>query len=78
MSMDLRVARHVYKSGGFKSATLVNSTLYNGWIAILTTVEGEEIALDTDRGQVRIFAKIDTAWGVLRKLGFRKVLIDDR
>jgi len=70
MMITTKMARTLQRHGALQYAQLERTPLGDRWCVIFGTQEGPE-GLQTDRGKLREFAKIQTAIKITEALGFK-------
>ena len=65
--------RLVFVTGGIKKVTADNE---NGKYRLSIKTDKDLFTLVTQKGEVRLFSKIDTAWNVLQEVGINEMLVN--
>ncbi len=72
--MNLKEAEILFNANVLKEPKLKHNQK-NGWIVTLSGTHNLNPTLETARGEIRVFKKLDAAVGVLFELGFSEVKI---
>ncbi|MDO9048872.1 MAG: hypothetical protein Q7U66_14225 [Methylobacter sp.] len=71
--MNLKEAELLFQAGALAAPVIKKYEQGGGWIVTLTGKHKLDPALETARGQLRVFKRLDAAVGVLFELGFNGV-----
>ena len=75
IDVNLREAELLFQAGALVMPVIKKSANDDGWIVTLAGKHQLNETLETARGQVRVFKRLDAAVGVLFELGFDGVTI---
>lgn len=73
--MNLKETEILFQSGSLKTPVIKKYALDGGWVVTLSGKHQLTPTLETARGQVRVFKRLDAAVGVLFDIGFGEVKI---
>ena len=73
--MVIKEAELLFQAGALETPVIKKHDSDNGWIVTLAGKHKLNPMLETARGQVRVFKRLDAAVGVLFELGFGEVRI---
>ena len=73
--MNIKEAEILLQAGVLMMPVIKKEDKGNGWIVTLAGKHKLNQALETARGQVRVFKRLDAAVGVLFELGFEGVKV---
>ncbi|WP_340124385.1 hypothetical protein [Methylobacter svalbardensis] len=73
--MNLKEAELLFQAGALAVPVIKKYALDDGWVATLTGKHQLNPTLETARGQVRVFKRLDAAVGVLFEIGFGEIRI---
>jgi hypothetical protein len=73
--MVIKEAELLFQAGALETPVIQKHDVENGWVVILNGKHKMNPALETARGQVRVFKRLDAAVGVLLDLGFQEIRI---
>jgi hypothetical protein len=71
--VNIKEAEILMQAGVLKTPVIKKHDLEDGWVVTLDGKHKMKPALETARGQVRVFKRLDAAVGVLFELGFEKI-----
>ncbi|MGZ8212878.1 MAG: hypothetical protein ACXWTP_00050 [Methylosarcina sp.] len=71
--MNIKEAEILMQAGVLKTPVIKKHDLEEGWVVTLDGKHKLNPTLETARGQVRVFKRLDAAVGVLFEIGFKKV-----
>lgn len=63
----------LFQAGALETAVIKKHGIKAGWLVTLAGKHKLNPALETARGHVRVFKRLDAAVGVLFELGFEKI-----
>jgi hypothetical protein len=75
IDVNLREAELLFQAGALITPLIKKADGVEGWIVTLAGNHKLNPMLETARGQVRVFKRLDAAVGVLFELGFEGVTI---
>ena len=73
--MNLKEAELLFQAGALVTPLIKKADSDDGWIVTLAGKHQLNPMLETARGQVRVFKRLDAAVGVLFELGFEGVKV---
>ncbi len=73
--MNLKEAELLFQAGALTVPVIKKYALDDGWVVTLTGKHQLNPTLETARGQVRVFKRLDAAVGVLFDIGFGEIRI---
>ncbi|MGZ8212925.1 MAG: hypothetical protein ACXWTP_00285 [Methylosarcina sp.] len=73
--MNIKEAEILMQAGVLKVPIIKKHDLEEGWVVTLDGKHKLNPTLETARGQVRIFKRLDAAVGVLFEMGFEEIRI---
>ncbi|WP_374091055.1 hypothetical protein [Methylomicrobium lacus] len=71
--MNIKEAEILMQAGVLKTPSIKKHETEEGWVVTLDGKHKMNPTLETARGQVRVFKRLDAAVGVLFDLGFEKI-----
>ena len=75
IDVNLREAELLFQAGALVTPLIKKADSDDGWIVTLAGKHKLNQALETARGEVRVFKRLDAAVGVLFELGFEGVKV---
>ena len=73
--MNIKEAELLHQAGALKTPVIKKYTLDGGWVVTLEGNHKLNPTLETARGDVRVFKRLDAAVGVLFDIGFGDIRI---
>ena len=73
--MNLREAELLFQAGALAVPVIKKCDQSEGWTVTLDGKHQLNPTLETARGQVRVFKRLDAAVGVLFEMGFKEVKV---
>ena len=73
--MVIKEAELLFQAGALETPIIKKHDPDNGWIVTLAGKHKLNPMLETARGQVRVFKRLDAAVGVLFETGFKEVKV---
>lgn len=73
--MNIKEAEILCKAGALKTPVIQKHASGEGWTVTLAGKHNLNPMLETARGQVRVFKRLDAAVGVLFEVGFSEITI---
>ena len=73
--MNLKEAEILFNASVLLEPVIKHDKLYGGWIVTLSGTHKLNPILETARGDVRVFKRLDVAVGVLFEIGFSEIKI---
>jgi len=73
--VNIKEAELLFQAGVLNVPVIKKYALDDGWVVTLTGKHQINPALETARGQVRVFKRLDAAVGVLFEIGFGEIRI---
>jgi hypothetical protein len=73
--VNIKEAEILLQAGVLATPVIKQHEQGNGWIVTLAGKHQLNSKLETARGQVRVFKRLDAAVGVLFELGFKEVKV---
>ena len=73
--VNIKEAEILVQAGALLTPVIKKSTNDDGWLVTLAGKHKLNPMLETARGQVRVFKRLDAAVGVLFELGFERVKV---
>jgi hypothetical protein len=73
--MVIKEAELLFQAGALKAPVIKKHDLEDGWVVTLDGKHKMNPALETARGHVRVFKRLDAAVGVLFELGFTEITV---
>lgn len=70
--MNIKEAELLFQAGALDAPVIKHHESGEGWIVTLSGKHKLNPMLETARGQVRVFKRLDAAVGVLFEVGFEK------
>jgi hypothetical protein len=71
--VNIKEAEILMQAGVLSTPVIKKYDLEDGWVVTLAGKHKMNPALETARGHVRVFKRLDAAVGVLFELGFEKI-----
>lgn len=75
--MNIKEAEILLQAGVLSAPVIKKHDLEDGWVVTLAGKHKLNPELETARGQVRVFKRLDAAVGVLFELGFGEIRIEN-
>ena len=73
--MNLKEAELLFNASVLQESIIKHDKLHGGWIVTLAGTHKLNPILETARGDVRVFKRLDVAVGVLFEIGFSEIKI---
>jgi hypothetical protein len=73
--VNIKEAEILMQAGVLSTPVIKKHNLEDGWMVTLDGKHKMNPALETARGQVRVFKRLDAAVGVLFELGFTEITV---
>jgi hypothetical protein len=73
--VNIKEAELLFQAGALKTPVIKKYDLDDGWVVMLAGKHKLNPTLETARGQVRVFKRLDAAVGVLFEMGFKEVKV---
>lgn len=72
--MELKEYKLLFTAGDLKQCQVVPVPFQQDeWMIVLTRKNGQKRVLETQRGGMRQFKKLDAAWSAATQIGFRSI-----
>jgi hypothetical protein len=71
--MVIKEAELLFQAGALETPVIKKYDIEDGWVVTLAGKHKMNPTLETARGHVRVFKRLDAAVGVLFDLGFEKI-----
>ncbi len=73
--MNIKEADILFQAGALEASVIQKHASGDGWTATLSGKHKLNPMLETARGQVRVFKRLDAAVGVLFDIGFEEISV---
>jgi len=73
--VNIKEAELLFQAGALAVPVIKKYAIDGGWVVTLTGKHQINPALETARGQVRVFKRLDAAVGVLFEMGFGEIRV---
>ena len=73
--MNLKEAEILFNANVLQEPVITHDKLKGGWVVTLSGTHKLKPTLETARGDVRVFKRLDAAVGVMFELGFGEIRI---